>query len=497
MKNIKIFVGATLLFIVVLFGITVAVIPLLISSNWAKNSIVSKVNSSSSAELALGDCAIGWNEGLKCTEVSYHDQGYQVDAARLTGTQGLFSLLMAPKNLGTITVDDPVVVITQPQVQSATEGETVASQTDSETSKNSEKTEDSGKKTSRSEKETDKPESWFWHKMSGKVLFNRAVVKLQQGEQEPQILLRQGALDLTLASDTLNLNLSLVTGAEQAEGQIKAIGSAHLPSVKGDLLDLMTADMQVSFTDVQLAPFLALASAESSVPQGQAILASELTVKNTEGGNLVLRGPVTLTEVDLTSGFLAEDHPRLDQLAFELHLQRDEQKEWRLPELKMLSDFGSADLQSSYGKQGLQATGKGQFDLPILLSQLPGLFKVQDNLRLENGSASLVFELAEKDKVMHINADATVEDLAGRQNRQSFVWKSPLSLSLQGSMTGKEPEVEKLALKADFLDIEGQGNLQHFTLKGSADLDKAVKEISRIIRFDWDAGGRLKLDLET
>ncbi len=150
--------------------------------------------------------------------------------------------------------------------------------------------------------------------MSGKVLFNRAVVKLQQGEQEPQILLRQGALDLTLASDTLNLNLSLATGAEQAEGQIKAIGSAHLPSVKGNLLDLMTADMQVSFTDVQLAPFLALAPAESSVPQGQAILASELTVKNTEGGNLVLRGPVTLIEVDLTGGFLAEDHPGLISL---------------------------------------------------------------------------------------------------------------------------------------------------------------------------------------
>ena len=490
MKNIKIFVGATLLFIVVLFGITVAVIPLLLSSDWVKDTIVSKVNSSSSAELALGDCAIGWREGLKCTEVSYQDQGYQVDAARLTGTQGLFSLLMAPKNLGTITVDDPVVVITQSQAQPGItdiEGETVASAI----------TEDSGKKSSNAEGKASKPETWFWHKMSGKVLFNRAVVKLQQGEQEPQILLRQGALDLTLASDILNLNLSLTTGAEQAEGQIKAIGSAHLPSVKGNLLDLMTADMQVTFTDVQVAPFLALAPAESSVPQGQAILVSELTVKNTEGGNLVLRGPITLKEVDLTGGFLAEDHPRLEQLAFELHLQRDEQKEWRLPELKMLSDFGTVDLQSSYGKQGLQAAGKGTFDLPVLLAQLPGLFKVQENLRLENGTASLAFELTEQDKVIHINGDATVEDLAGRQNQQSFVWKSPLSLSLNGSMAGKEPEVEKLALKADFLDIEGQGNLQHFTLKGSADLDKAVKEIGRIIRFDWDAGGRLNLDLET
>jgi hypothetical protein len=497
-KNIKLFAGAILLFTVVLFGITVAILPLLLSSDWIKNSLVSKVNSGSSAELALGDCAIGWKEGLKCTEVSYKDKGYQVDAARLTGTQGLFSLLMAPRNIGTLTVDDPVVVITQPQAkpgtESGTEGETVASQTASAFPA---KAEDNGGKTAHAEEETDKPGTWFWHKMSGKILFNRAIVKLQQGDANPQPILRNGSLDLTLASDTLKLNLSLATGAEQAGGQIQAVGSAHLPSVKGELLDLMTADMQVTFKDVQVAPFLALAPAESSVPQGQSILTSELTVRNTEGGNLVLRGPITLKEVDLTGGFLADDHPRLDQLAFELHLRRDEQKEWRLPELKMLSDFGTVDLQSSYGKQGLQAAGKGKFDLPVLFAQLPGLFRVQENLRLENGTASLAFEVTEQDKVIHLQGDATVQDLAGRQNRQPFVWKSPLSLSLNGSMTGKEPEVEKLALKADFLDIEGQGNLQHFTLKGSADLDKAVQEISRIIRFDWDAGGRLQVDLET
>ncbi|RWX47231.1 hypothetical protein H206_02319 [Candidatus Electrothrix aarhusensis] len=78
MKNIKLFAGATLLFVVVLFGITVAILPLLLSSDWVKNSIVSKVNSGSSAELALGDCAIGWSEGLKCTEVSYQDKAIRL-----------------------------------------------------------------------------------------------------------------------------------------------------------------------------------------------------------------------------------------------------------------------------------------------------------------------------------------------------------------------------------------------------------------------------------
>ncbi len=494
MKNIKLFVGAALLFTVVLFGITAAIIPSLLSSDWVKNSIVSKVNNGSSGKLALGDCDIGWTTGLQCSDISYHDQSYQVDAARLTGTQGLFSLMMAPKNLGTITVDDPVIVIVQAQAGISNEKSTASAPQNNPG--DSPTAEDSSNQTANTEQEKDQPDTWFWHKMSANILFNRALIQLQQADQQPQPVVQNGSLHLTLASDTLTLDLSLATGAEQTAGQLKAIGTAHLPSIKGDLLDLMTADMQVTFTDVQLAPFLALAPAES-VPQGQAVLGSELTIKNTEGGNLVLRGPITLSELDLTDGFLQQDHPRLDRLAFELHLQRDEQKEWHLPELKMLSDFGSANIQSSYGKQGLQATGKGIFDLPVLLSQLPGLFQVQENLRLENGKASLTFEVTEQDKLIHVKTEATVEELAGRQNKQAFSWKSPLSLTFNGSIAGKEPEIDQLALKADFLNLEGQGNLQHFTLKGSADLDKAVQEIQRIIQFDWDAGGRLKLELET
>ncbi len=64
-------------------------------------------------------------------------------------------------------------------------------------------------------------------------------------------------------------------------------------------------------------------------------------------------------------------------------------------------------------------------------------------------------------------------------------------------MIGNEPEVKKLSLKASFLDIEGKGNLNTFSLNGSADLDQAVREISRIIQFDWDMGGKLKLALDS
>lgn len=495
MKNTKLFLGATLLFTLALFGITVAILPLLLSSDWARNTLVKKVNSSSPGQLALGDCDIGWSKGLQCSDISYHDQNYQVDAARLSGTQGLFALIMAPKNLGTITVEEPAVLITRPAPSS--KEESADPPTEAGLAEDSPIADDKAANEPSAAEGDEQAGTWFWHTMSGEVLLKRAIVKIQQGEQEAQMLLRKGTLALTLASDTLTLDLALATGTEQTAGEVKAVGTAHLPSVKGNLPDLMTADMQVTVTDVQLAPFLAAAPAETKLPRGRATLTADLSLKNTQGGDLLLRGPISMSKLDLSGGFLKEDHPRLDQLAFELHLQRDERKDWRLPELKMLSDFGTVDMQSGYGEQGLQAQGKGEFDLPVLFAQLPGLFRVQENLRLDNGRASITFELTEQDKVMQVKADATVEDLAGRQDSRSFVWKSPLTLNLNGSMNGDAPEVEKLALKADFLNIEGQGNLQHFTLKGSANLDQAVKEIGRIIQFDWNAGGRLNVDVET
>ncbi|MCI5182852.1 MAG: hypothetical protein D3921_10150, partial [Candidatus Electrothrix sp. AW1] len=307
MKNIKLFVGATLLFTVVLFGITVAVIPLVLSSDWAKDILVSKVNTSSPGTLALGDCAIGWTKGLQCSDISYQDQGYQVHAAQLSGSQGMFALLMAPKDLGTITVDDPLVIIRQPQDNIKDDINDISNNTSKEeegaegiaaTSTPTTTTQDAEPPaTTENSKEQDPSGTWFWHKMSGKIVLNRAVVQLQQGEQQPQSVLHDGALDLSLDADVLSLNLSLVTDGgsvkqsseqttEKATGQLKAVGTAQLPSEKGNLLDRITADMQITLTDIQLGPLLALIPDKTTVPQGQAVLNSDLTIQNTEGGNV-------------------------------------------------------------------------------------------------------------------------------------------------------------------------------------------------------------------
>ncbi|XOF33039.1 MAG: hypothetical protein ACL93V_13635 [Candidatus Electrothrix sp. YB6] len=480
-----------MLLILLLIGITVAFLPAILSSDWVKNIAVSRVNSSSSGELFLGNCEIGWSEGLQCATVAYQDtaQGYQFTAARLKSTQGLFSLITAPKNLGTITVDDPVLVLPQHPEKSDKSG--ASSQDTDQSAGKTEQTEPAVTDTSAAGKG-----KWFWHKMAVKLVLNRLAVQLKAPDT-PVPLLSQGKLDAELVNDSLKFTLSLATGADGNRGAIKSEGQIDLPSVKGNLLDQMTADMLLTLTDVQTGPFLALAPADSGVPRGQGMVSAELTVKNTESGNLVVRGPITLTDIDLTGGFLQEDHPRVEQLALELQLQRDVTKDWKVPGLKMVSDFGTLDLQSSYGQEGIQATGKGKLDLPVLLTQLPHLLKVQEDLRLESGTTTVTVALNEEPGAMHIIADAVIENLAGRQDHQSFTWDTPLTLQFDGRLADKEPEIDKLALKASFLDIQGKGNLKHFTLNGSADLKQATQQLGKIIQLGWKAGGQLEMQVET
>ncbi|MCI5224195.1 MAG: hypothetical protein D3924_16375, partial [Candidatus Electrothrix sp. AR4] len=260
-KNIKLFVGAGVLLVVITVGILVAVAPVILSSDWMRNIVVNKVNSGSPGELALGDCGIGWSEGLECTDVAYKDaaQGYQLDVARLSSTQGLFSLIMAPKNLGIITVDDPVLVVDQPTgdpvSQKTGKAQEVAAQGGNEADGKAETVDKDSESVAADTEEADEKATWFWHKMVGKLLLNRVAVHMKPADKELSVLLSEGFLDAALASDNLNFTLSLQTGAESGAGEVKAAGLVNLPSVKGNLMDLLTADMQLTITDVQTAPF--------------------------------------------------------------------------------------------------------------------------------------------------------------------------------------------------------------------------------------------------
>ncbi|WP_417909759.1 hypothetical protein [Candidatus Electronema sp. PJ] len=469
-------------------GVLVAAVllaPTLLSSNWVRNMALTRLNKSIPGKLAAESCTIGWQQGLECAKVHYADpkQGFQLEIAELRSSQALWPLITAPEELGEITLNEPTLLFTlKPEPPAAAP----ASQAKVEQGASGPAAPGlQAKKAAPKEAEDS-----FLEKMRGKLTIHKMLVKVSQAGQSPQVLLRNGSLKAETAAGELKFDL-LADTAE--EGTAAFSGSTKLNELtKGSL---KAADFQLKLNEVQTKPFLALKPGEKGLPQGSGKLSAEISLKGGPDGGLAISGPMSLIEVDLTGGALGLDHPRFSQLTLTLDM-RQQDKGWQFPSLKLVSDFGNLNFQCTYSGDNLQGSGKGQVDLSLLLAQFPHLLKVRDDLRLDRGELNLSVELVKEGGRLQVAVDAAADSLAGRQNSESFSWEYPLSLHVVGSVVNQEPEVESLALTAPFLNLEGKGNLKQFSLAGEADLDQTMREVNRIFRSGWDAGGKLQLQLQ-
>ncbi|CAK8718980.1 MAG: hypothetical protein CDV28_13416 [Candidatus Electronema aureum] len=455
--------------------------PTLLSSSWVRNFALNKLNKSIPGTLAAGSCSIGWQQGLKCTQVTYSDaeQGLHLDLAALKNNKGLWALLTAREELGEISLEEPVLLLTvtptsskEQPISQENAGKTAAPASSTPTTVAQENADS------------------FLNTMHGRLIINKAVVKIAQTGQQLEVFLRNGSLKADTAAGQLNFEL---TGENGQEGQVSLNGSAKIAEVvQGSLAG---GDIQLKFAELQTKPFLALKPGKDGLPQGTGKLSANIKIEGAANGSLTLRGPVAFNEVDLSGGVLGEDNPRFSQLSLDLDLKK-EGSNWQFPALKMVSDFGSLSLQCAYSGESFQGSGEGKIDLSLLLAQFPHLFKIREDLRLDRGELNLSAELAKEKGKLRINADVAANSLSGRQNGESFAWEHPLRLHLAGSLENQEPEIENITLAAPFLNIEGRGNLKQFSLDGMADLDQTMREVNRIFRSDWDAGGKLQLQLQ-
>ncbi|MCW5199328.1 hypothetical protein VU05_01110, partial [Desulfobulbus sp. F1] len=208
--------GAGTLLAVTLFA------PTLLSSGWVRNFALSKLNKSIPGKLAAGSCSIGWQQGLKCTQVTYSDteQGLHLDLAALKNNKGLWALLTAREELGEILLEEPVLLLT---VAPASSKEQPVSQ------EKAEKTAASSASKTIVQEDADS----FLHKMRGRLIINKAVVKIAQAGQQPEVFLRNGSLKTDTAAGQLNFEL---TGENGQEGQVLLTGSAKLPCTNSAIL---------------------------------------------------------------------------------------------------------------------------------------------------------------------------------------------------------------------------------------------------------------------
>ncbi len=477
MKKRNVFIAGAVLLLIVL----VSLLPLIVSNGRVQDLFFSRIADRIPGSLSVAGCSIGWQQGLQCRGLVYDDKahGFHVTVPELSSEKGLLALIVNPVNLGTVSMEAPVLVFSgTPPVDNQSAGSAENNTLPSVSSP------------AATQKKSPAADTIpFWDRMIVNLLINEAVVKSALQGDPAEVVVRNGILDASLASGSVHFQLDLES--DDGRGTATASGFINLPTRKEALLDTLVTEIKLHVMDLQVKPFLTLLPVRENLPVVTAELSSELLIKATGIHSLKISGTNRLQDVAMAGGVLGEDQPRFEQVTLDLDLSRAAGNSWQFPEMVFSSDFGQLTLKGSYGGRDFTLSGGGRVELPLLFDQFPHLFRVQPETSLQNGALDFTISMENDQQQLSVSTDMVIDNLAGMQQGQPFSWNSPLSLHLDGGMIDRSPQVDKIALKASFLDLVGSGDLQSFSLNGSADLGKAVQQIGTIFQLPWAADGRL------
>jgi hypothetical protein len=459
--------GAPLLVVVL-----VLLLPLVLSSGVVLNLAVSGLNSRIPGNIKADDCSIGWQKGLQCTGIVYQDtrQGINFRLDRLTGSQGLLAVIVSPFNFGTITLQNPVVIFSAEKKQPLQADEKTSPSLSTDTQASS---------------PSDSPP--FWDKLTGKVVVGNAVVKCSPDK----IIVEKGEVQGRIAEGTAQFEARIQ--APDQGGSATATGFINLPTRRDNLLNTLVAEINLHVMDLQVEPFLSLVPEAADFPQGTGELSAEMRIMMAGVDDLKTRGTAMLRNLRLAGGLLKTDTPSFKQVNLDFDADCEGTDRWHFPDLRLSADFGTMQLKGSAVERDLSLEGKGKLELPVLFSQFPGLLKVQTGTMLQAGVMDVSLLVKRNRQRVDGVAEAVISEISGIRNDRPFAWKSPVSGSLSGSFAENKPTISSLQVKAPFLDLEGEGDLASFTLRGSADLAQAVREIGTLFDVGWDAEGTLHL----
>lgn len=464
-----------------------ALLPTLLSSDRVLGTVLSRINAQSgTSRLKIANCDIGWLQGPVCSDVDYSDteRGLQLKIEQMRCSQGLLALLAAPKNFGTIWVREPVVTIgNQTADTSSSPGTAPTAAPDTEQKETQKKS-----LPAVSHDDTEPP---FWDALVVSLVVEEGKVIVHEGESASSDTEVFFSGTSSLAVGTVKYSLQWL--AAGGNGKLLANGFVNLPARRFNILETLVARMELEVSDLQIAPLLAIAARWTEVPRGSGLLNGELTITGAGTDNLDIVGSFDCTDLELSGGFLGADHPQFQKMSLGIDGSKKGRDDWRITRFDLEGDPGKVSVCGEYGRKRGRVGLTGSIHLPVLFTQFPHLFHVQQGASLTRGELKISAELSRQGDRQQLSADGAVDVLQGMLNNQPFTLQQPLSLAFAGEQDGGTLRVEQLELTTSFLKAEGKGTRTDFSLQAEADLEAASLELGKLFALQWTGRGKLEL----
>lgn len=430
--------------------------------------------------LEVQSCSLGWRQGLRCEDLRYQDtaSGVQVAALNFSGDKGLFALLVAPRYLGEITIDQPIVTF-----QAHSMG--------GEAAKHDEAAAVSPGEPSVSVQDADGSKSLWWERMTFRLKVNKGLVVLDHAQGLKQELAREIDLTSSLAVGTVHYAFAFRSGLAQQEGSLRAEGFINLPTARLSLFDALISRTEVEIKGLEIAAFLDFAASRWNFPRGKGVLDATCRVATAGIDDLEVQGEATLKKIRLAGGFLGQDQPVVDQLLFKFNGSHKGKEGWQLTTLDLASDPMRIVVSGSYDHTMASFAAKGSMNLPVLTAQLPHLLSLHEQTTFQEGVVDFALNVSGTPEEFALQADCRTGHLTVAHKGQFFSWKAPLSLVAEVDRRQRKTVVRTLQAHTPFFDAQGSGGADDFTLRATADLGKMFEELGKIFTLNVQGKGKV------
>ncbi|PIE68538.1 MAG: hypothetical protein CSA21_06945, partial [Deltaproteobacteria bacterium] len=466
--------------LIVLF---IAFLPTLLVAPPVLQSALPYLNNAIEGELTLGSCSVGWNKELECSNVDLALPRVQLrfSAQHIQLDKPLYQLLFAPRNIGKVTLVNPVAVY-----QGHGEGEvdpSVIAPASLSTSAGAEK----------------KP---FWDGINVQLVITEGefvapgiASALGAGMEH---LVRRVNLEAHLEEGTVTCTLDCLSG--EKGGALKAVGFFNLPITHQPIMKGLVSSTDIQVQGMELGGLLHLLAKndpQQKIPAGSGMLTTTINLTTSGVDNIGIKGAATIADLQLEGGMLGTDKPAFEEIKLNIDLERRAGKNWNINTFTFDSALLTARSNGTLHGQSGSLQGSGVLYLPFLMQAFPSTLKLKEGVSVTEGVVEFEGFVRQKKTTTSIQAEMSTSRLAGTMNGQFMRWDDPFLLELTMQKEDSDLFFNNLHVNTSFLDIQGSGSLDNFRLTGQADLQKSCATLGNFVAIPYVAQGQLSFASST
>lgn len=470
-------------------------LPTIISTQWVGSKVKQTVNAKIPGTIDFQSLSLSWFNGVKIQDILYadHGAGLRLKISDINTTKGLLELAKNYKDIGTVTIENPVVYVTpkdrpKPADINASDsankqGESISTTIDEE--------KDSSPTSIKQQETATLPIIAGTLDIKGGEVF--AVLP---DAVETQLINNLGLqVQISDQNNTLEYKVKFKSG--DGKGWVNGAGNFILPSGNLATLEGVAIEATIDLSNWQLADQLSILTTISDIPKGGGLLSGHLGVAGTIKGGIDFSGNLSAENVHLSGGPLQTDNPSFDKISIEFDAQKTGSA-FTIRQVALHSPLATGEASGVIDVNNSKTiTGKLSINLAQLFAQFPATLKLNEGTKISKGQIDLNAQVNLDQSTTTFDTKASLDQLEGIAGNKKISLDKSVTLLTKGENSPAGLKLENLAIQSSFLNGQGQGDINKMQVAASADIGAALKEIKKFINVkEWESTGKLDLNLE-